>query len=206
MLTMQSSWLSRPNLADDSPKMTHLPRIVDVVRIIERFTPIVEERRRGPTKPLQLASPVAQCDTLYKSSSRITKLRRHPVVYDVDDDFLDRRAHRSDRSRSDYCNGNFGYIASSQRSERRPNSPVPSFNGGKPSHGARLSKALSTSQSTSRQRSHGTNCTIQIHLCKFEGQVLAPAHKEQRNQVFYATIGAVIIMFRVPSSAIRTTS
>ena len=119
---MQSSWLSRPNLADDSPKMTHLPRIVDVVRIIERFTPIVEERRRGPTKPLQLASPVAQRDTLYKSSSRITKPRRHPVVYDVDDDVLDRRARRSDLSRSDNCNGDFGYIASSRRIERRPNS------------------------------------------------------------------------------------
>ena len=150
MLTTQLSWLSHPNSADDSPKTTHLRRIVDVVRIVERFTPIVEERRRGPTEPLQLALLVARRDTLHKSLSRIAKLRRHPVVYDVDDDVLDRRAHRSDRSRSDNCNGNFGHIASSQRSERRPNSQVPSFNGGKPSHSARLSKASSTSQSTSR--------------------------------------------------------
>ncbi len=119
VLTTQSSWLLHPNLADDSPKTTHLRRIVDVVRIVERFTPIVKERRRGPTEPLWLASPVAQCDTLNKSSSRIAKLRRQPVVYDIDHDFLDRRARRSDRSCSDNCNGNFGYIASSWRSERR---------------------------------------------------------------------------------------
>jgi hypothetical protein len=89
MLTIQSSWLSRPNSADDSPKTTHLHHIVDIVRIVERFTPIVKERRRSPTEPLRLASPVARRDTLYKSLSRIAKLRRHPVIYDVDDNFLD---------------------------------------------------------------------------------------------------------------------
>ncbi len=170
----------------DSPETTHLRRILDVVRIVERFTPIVEERRRGPTEPLQLASPVARRDTLYKSLLRIAKFN---------DDFLDRQARCSDLSRSGNCNGNFGYIASSRRSERRPNSRVFSFNGGKSSHGARSSKASSTLQSTSRGRSPGTNCTIQIHLCEFEGQVLAPAHQEPRNQVIYSTIGAVIIMF-----------
>ena len=120
--------------------------------------------------------------------------------------FLDRRARCSDLSRFDNCNGNFGDIASSRRSERRPNSQVPSFTGGKPSHGARSSKTSLTLQLTSQQRSPGNHCTIQIHLFKFIGQVLAPAHKEPRNQVFYVTIGAVVIMFQVPSSAIRTTS
>ena len=129
----------------DSPKTTHLPRIVDVVRIVERFTPIVEERRRGPTEPLRIALPVVWRDTLHKSLSRIAKLRRHPVVYDVDDDVLDHRAHRSDRSRSDNCNGNFGHIASSRRSKRRPNSQVPSYRIRKPSHGTCSSKASSTS-------------------------------------------------------------
>ena len=108
MLTTQSSWLSRPNSADDSPKTTHLRRIVVVVRIVERFTPIVEERRRGPAEPLRLASPVARRDTLHKSSSRIANLRHHPVVYVVDDDVLDRRARRFDLSCSENCNGNFG--------------------------------------------------------------------------------------------------
>jgi hypothetical protein len=89
MLTTQSIWLSRPNSADDSPKTTHLHRIVDVLRIVNRFTPIIKERRRSPTEPLQLASPVARRDTLYKRLSRIAKLRHHPVIYDVDDIFLD---------------------------------------------------------------------------------------------------------------------